>query len=92
MTKPKEGARYRFAGTDGLGQDARTADPDVPEEKNLLRSDMAELDMPVGAEVTVVGHDDDRDLVLVQWTDAQGTDRITSIPAGELAVQFEKKG
>lgn len=92
MAKPTEGARYRFAGTDGLGQDARTADPDVPDASNLLRSDMAELDMPAGAEVTVIGHDDDRDLVLVRWADAQGTDRITSVPADELAVQFEKMG
>jgi hypothetical protein len=90
MATLNEGDRFRFAGADGLGQAARIADPDVPEAQNLMRSDMAELDMPAGCEVEVVGHDEDRDLVLVQWMDGQGNPRITSVPELELAAQFEK--
>jgi hypothetical protein len=90
MAKLNKGDRFRFAGTEGLGQAARIADPDVPEAQNLMRSDMADLDMPAGCEVEVEGHDDDRDLVLVKWTDAQDTLRITSVPEADLASQFEK--
>jgi hypothetical protein len=91
MAKPKKGDGYRLTGEDGLGQAARIADPDVPEAQNLMRSDMAELDMPPGTRVAVAGHDDERGLVLVEWEDRQGTARITSVPAGDLAVLFEKE-
>jgi hypothetical protein len=39
---------------------------------------------------TVVGHDEDRDLILVEWTDLQGNPRITSVEPDTLAERFKK--
>lgn len=91
MSKPTEGAVYRQTGVHGLGQRARIADPDIAADLNTLPLEMTQLDMPADAVVTVIGHDDDRDLVLVEWADSTGTDRITSMPAAELAENFTEE-
>lgn len=87
----KEGEQYRYTGKRGLGQEKRIADPGIPEERNSLASDMADLDLPPGTVVTVLGDDADRDLTLVQWTDSNGTDRILSMEPGEFGSSFKKE-
>lgn len=52
----------------------------------------AALDMHPDTLVTVCGHDDDRDLVLVEWTDSQGNPRITSIAPDVFDDQFTEEG
>lgn len=47
----------------------------------------AALDMPPGQLVTVAGHDDDRDLILVEWSDGD-TPRVTSIEPATFAQHF----
>ena len=49
----------------------------------------AALDMHPGMPVTVAGHDDDRDLVLVNWVDGQDNPRTTSIDPRVFADQFD---
>lgn len=90
-TSIKVGQKATFKGKEGLGQAARTADPDVPQSDNPLRSDMAEIDLKPGTAVQVIGHDDDRDLVLLQWEDGQGNPRITSVTEDDFRAQFGGK-
>lgn len=85
MAVPK--GTYRYAADAGLAARARVVDPDVSDD---LPSEMAELDLKPGTGVTVTGYDRDRDLVLVGWTDAQGTPRITSVEPGHFAATFAK--
>lgn len=89
MAKPKTGDAYRHAADTGLGADARDADADLV---GALPTEMAELDLHPGVEVTVEGYDDDRDLVLVSWTDGAGNPRITSVEPADFAERFEKVG
>lgn len=80
MAKPRVGGTYTYSGSEGFGQAARRADPDQPDEMNVVDGvNMTWLDMPPGTTVKVVGHDDDRDLVLLEWTDGAGTTRVTSV-------------
>jgi hypothetical protein len=78
---------YRYKAGAGLGARARVADPDVSDE---LSSEMHDLDMASDTEVEVVGHDEERDLVLVNWTDLQGNPRTTSIDPAVFAADFEE--
>lgn len=88
MAKPKTGDSYRLAADAGLGAAARDADPD---QAGPLPTEQAVLDLQPGTTVVVAGHDPDRDLVLVEWTDGQGNPRITSIGPGAFARDFEKE-
>lgn len=56
-----------------------------------LSAEMRDLDMPPGTVVTVVGHDDERDLVLVEWTDLSGNGRVTSIEPAVFAENFTEE-
>jgi hypothetical protein len=76
--KPRTGSRFTFDAPDALG--AMHAESQSRE--------MAELDLHPGTEVKVVGHDDDRDLVLVEWTDAQGNSRTTSVEPDVFSDHF----
>jgi hypothetical protein len=78
---------YRYKADAGLAARARIADPDVSDD---LPEEMHDLDMPPDTEVTVVGHDEERNLVLVGWTDLQGNSRTTSIEPDALAHDFEE--
>lgn len=89
MAKPKVGTKATLTGDDGLGQAARKADPGVSDD---MRDGMADLDMSPDTEVTVIGIDDDRDVVLLEWVDGSGTDRITSIAEEDFASRFKKGG
>lgn len=51
----------------------------------------AALDMHPGTLVTLAGYDEDRDLVLVEWTDGQDNQRITSIPPASFDDDFVKE-
>ena len=82
MSKPRTGTRYNYDAPAALGEQ-------VAENQ---ASDMLELDLHPGTEVKVAGYDDDRDLVLVEWTDKQGTPRITSVEPDHFADAFKKKG
>ena len=92
MAKPTVGETRTFKGQFGLGQGARNNVPDVPADRTKLRGDMADLDMAPDTAVTVAGYDDDRDLVLLAWTDSAGTPRITSVTEQDYASQFQKEG
>jgi hypothetical protein len=74
---------YRYRADTGLA--ATLVDRQLPAE-------MAELDLHPGTEVTVHGYDDDRDLVLVEWSDRSGNPRITSVEPATFAANFEKVG
>jgi hypothetical protein len=76
--KPRTGSRFTFDAPGPLG--AMHADNQS--------DDMAELDLHPGTEVKVVGHDDERDLVLLEWTDRQGNARITSVEPSRFADHF----
>jgi hypothetical protein len=89
MVKPKVGSKATLTGDDGLGQAARKADPGVSDE---MRDGMEELDMPAGTVVEVIGIDDDRDVVLLEWVDGSGNDRITSVTEDDFAARFKKGG
>lgn len=78
---------HRYKADGGLAARARVADPNVSDD---LPSEMHDLDMAPDTEVTVVGHDEDRDLVLVNWTDLQGNQRTTSIEPEAFARDFEE--
>ena len=78
---------YRYKADAGLAARARVADPDVSDD---LPAEMRDLDMEPGTEVEVAGHDEERDLVLVNWTDANGTPRTTSLPPDTFAADFEE--
>lgn len=77
-SKPKAGSKHVFDAPDALG--AMHAESQA--------RDMAELDLHPGTEVKVVGHDDERDLVLVEWTDAQGNPRTTSVEPAQFTDHF----
>ena len=86
MAKPRTGSHLTYNGSEGFGQAARRADPDQPDEMNVVDGvNMAWLDMPPGTEVKVVGHDDDRDLTLLEWVDDAGTTRITSVTEDQMS-------
>jgi len=78
---------HRYKADAGLAARARVADPDVSDE---LPAEMHDLDMAPGTEVEVIGPDDERDLVLVNWTDRNGTPRTTSLTAETFADDFEE--
>jgi hypothetical protein len=92
MAKPRVGSSYTYGGAESLGQAARIADPDIDHTKPAVVDgvNMAWLDMPSGTPVKVCGHDDDRDLVLVEWTDSAGSSRITSITPEQFESDFQK--
>lgn len=71
---------HRYTGEAGLGEI----------HNSELRSDMRELDLATGTAVKHVGRDDDRDLELIEWVDAQGNPRISSIEPELFASHFEE--
>lgn len=89
MDKPKVGTRYRHTAEQGLAARARLADPAVGDD---LHPEMAQLDLPPDTVVEVVAFDDDRDLVLVQWTDGNDTERITSLDEDDFTASFTREG
>lgn len=87
MAVPKAGTKLRYTADTGLAAQARRADPDVSDD---LPAEMVDLDLHPDTTVTVIGHDEDRDLVLIEWTDLQGNPRITSVEPDTLTERFKK--
>lgn len=87
MAVPKTGTTLRFTADTGLAATARRDDPDVSDD---LTAEMVDLDLHPDTTVTVVGHDDDRGLTLVEWTDLHGNPRITSVEPATLTDRFQK--
>lgn len=85
---PEVGVTYRYEAEEGLGGRARVADPTVSDD---LPAEMRELDMTTDTRVTVSGYDDERDLVLVDWTDGQGNPRTTSLEPEVLDEHFSRE-
>lgn len=102
-SRPRTGSKYTFDAPAALGElhmpddrrqrradavnpDVEDDDPDIAE----VRRAHARQDMQPGTEVKVCGHDDDRDLILVEWTDSEGTPRITSVEPGQFNDHFTK--
>lgn len=77
-----DAGRYIFNGDTGFGAAAA---------EDRLHPEMAELDLAPGTSVTVAGMDEDRNLVLVEWTDRAGTARITSVEPDQFAAQFTRE-
>lgn len=67
----------------GLGQTAADGD---------LKSEMADLDMAPGTQVTVDAVDPDAGLVFVAWEDASGNPRRTSVELSAFSDQFQPEG
>lgn len=82
---PDVGSRHRFTADRGLAAQARIADPDVSDE---LPSEHADLDLTEGTTVVVSGFDEDRGLLLVEWTDRSGNPRITSVEPATFDANF----
>jgi len=80
MTKLKVGAKLTYNGSDALGLAARIADPDISDADNGSYDSPA-MDLNPGTTVEVVGYDEDRDLTIVGWVDADGNQRTTSVDA-----------
>ena len=55
-----------------------------------LSAEMAALDLAPDTPVTVVGHDAERDLVIVEWQDSSGNPRTTSVDPLLFAEYFVK--
>jgi hypothetical protein len=81
MSKPRTGSRHVFTSSSGLGYSF--ADGELDDEMN-------KLDLKPNTQVKVCGYDDDRNLVLVEWTDQLGTPRITSIEPEVFDKHFTK--
>ena len=81
MTTPTTDALYHYRADVGLAAQ-HVAD---------LSAEMVGLDMQPGTIVTVVDYDHDRDLVVVDWIDAQGNPRITSVAPELFARDFAKE-
>lgn len=47
------------------------------------------LDMKPGTEVTLIGRDEERDLVLVEWEDSEGVSRTTSVDDAHFEKHFK---
>lgn len=80
MALPKTGTRHRFQADAGL----------AALHVDSLPAEMAELDLHPGTTVTVVGHDEGRGLLLVEWTDRAGNPRITSVEPDVFDEHFVK--
>lgn len=87
MGEPERIGVYEYVGEQGLAAAARIADPDTDDD---LPSEMRELDLRPGTEVTLIEHDLDRDLLILEWTDASGGTRRTSVPPAQFDAQFEE--
>ncbi len=87
MAAPNVGSAYRYRAGDGLAARARIADPDLSDD---LPAEMHDLDMQPDTVVEVTGYDEERDLVLVGWTDLQGNPRITSVLPADFVDDFEE--
>ncbi len=74
--------RYVYNGDTGLGAAVN----------DRLHPEMVELDLVPGTAVEVSGMDEERGLVLVEWTDRAGTPRITSIEPDQFGAQFTREG
>lgn len=62
----------------------------LAELDTFLGRTMHDLDLHHGTEVTHAGHDDERDLVLVEWTDQHGDHRVTSLTPAVFAEFFQE--
>lgn len=78
---------YVYQADTGLGAHHAgwTGPPDGMTDR---QREMTELDLQPGTAVTVIGHDEDRDLILVSWIDATGTPRTTSVEPTLFADHF----
>jgi hypothetical protein len=97
VAKPRTGTRLRFTADAPLGHLARVNDPDVDEnEPTTMERELgsvynrAALDLHPDTEVTVIDHDEDRGLVLVEWTDQAGNPRITSVDPDAIDQHFTR--
>jgi hypothetical protein len=82
MPVPDIGVAYRYVAESGLA--ARHVDGE-------LSAEMHALDLHPDTVVAVAGWDDDRGLVLVEWTDAHGTPRVTSVEPAVFAEHFVRE-
>jgi hypothetical protein len=83
LREPRAGSKFTYNADRGLADRATGGTP--------LRTDQAELDLQPGTEVEVHDYDKERDLVLVEWTDASGNPRITSVELDDFNESFQKR-
>lgn len=88
-TRPAQPPEVASAMTNALAMIDPTEEQQAKLNAFLGRS-MADLDMPHDTEVELVGHDDDRNLEIVEWTDRHGDPRRTSIEPDVFASHFEE--
>lgn len=77
-------ATHKYAHDKGFGEHHATeAGREIPAE-------MRDLDMAPGTEVEHDGTDEDRNLVIVAWTDKAGDARRTSVDPAFFVSHFEE--
>ena len=79
-------ATHRYSHPEGKGFGQHHAEADHRE----LPAEMRDLDMADGTEVEHAGTDEDRNLVIVAWTDKAGDARRTSIGPDFFVTYFEE--
>jgi hypothetical protein len=72
---------YTYTGQTGLAAGLTSAE---------LAAEMADLDMPPGTHCIAIGTDDDRGLTLLEWVDASGNNRLTSVTPDDLTRLFTR--
>jgi hypothetical protein len=77
--EPQIGSRWTYTAETSLGQ---------KHASGALPAEMVELDLHPGTTVAVAGHDHERGLVLVEWTDRSGNPRTTSVEPATFADHF----
>ena len=75
---------HKYAHDKGFGEHH------AAEDGRELPAEMRDLDMAPGTEVEHVGTDEDRNLVIVAWTDTAGDARRTSIGPDFFVSHFEE--
>jgi hypothetical protein len=79
-------ATHRYSHPEGKGFGQHHAEAGQRE----LPAEMRDLDMPPGTEVEHIATDDDRNLVVVAWTDRAGDARRTSVDPDFFVSHFEE--
>ena len=84
MPKAKVGSRYAYGHPMGFGLGEHVRDEAGFGE---MKTDMSELDLQDGQEVTLFALDEDSGWPIINWTDSTGIDRMTTV-SPELFDRF----
>jgi len=77
------GDTYTYVHPDGLGFGEQS-------KGEPLTAEMAELDLKSGEEVVFLAEDEDSGSPIIEWTDAKGINRITTVDAIDFGLYFQE--